>query len=315
MRVQHFRNSWVAAAILAIIATGADGQTPPKPAKPAAVINGEAIPQSDLQALLDARPSPVPLSAEQQKQLRQAAIDMLIDDALMRQFLRKEVQPVAAAEIAKEIDLLKDALKKQKKTVEEYLRESKQTEEQLRLDVVARLQWKAYITAKYPESQLKEYYDANKVFFDKVFVKASHILVKVGGNATPAEKQAAKNKLETLRQDLVAGKIKFADAAKKYSDCPTKEKGGDIGPFPYKFVVVEPFAKAAFATKVGEMTNVIVTDFGFHLILVTERTTGEASDFPSLRDTVREVIAQETELYQRILAEQRKSAKIDVNVQ
>lgn len=307
---------WIATAVLALsgVADRAIAQGGPKE-KPAAVVNGETISQAEFKSLLEARPSPVPLSAEQKKQLKQAAIDMLIDDLLMRQFLRKKTQAPAAGEVNKEIDVVKDALKQQNKTFEQFLRDSKQTDAQFRQDVTARLQWKAYLASQFTEDQLKTYYDANKVFFDKVFVKASHILVKIPASAGAAEKQAAKNKLETLRQEITAGKVKFADAAKKYSDCPTKEKGGDIGPFPYKFAVVEPFAKAAFALKVGEMSDIVASDFGLHIILVTERTKGEASKFQDVRETVREVMAQEMELYQRVLADQRKAAKIELNLQ
>lgn len=300
-------------AILSIGSFGADAQAQASKAKAAASVNGEQISQSELKVLLDARPSPVPLSAEQQKQLKQAALDMLIDDALMRQFLGKHTQTPTSVEITKELDDLKEALKKQKKTLEQFLHDSRQSEEHLRKDVVARLRWKSYLTTRFPDSEVKAFYDANKVFFDKVFVKASHILVKVSDNATASERQAAKNKLETLRQEIIGGKMKFADAATKYSECSSKEKGGDIGPFPYKFVVVEPFAKAAFSMKVGEISDLVTTDFGFHIITVTERSAGETSDFNSLRNTIREVIAQDTDLYQRILADQRKAAKIEIS--
>jgi peptidyl-prolyl cis-trans isomerase C len=301
--------------ILALCASQAAAQGPAAKEKPAAHVNGEAIPMADVRAMLESRPSPVPLTAAQQRELRQSALDMLIDDLLMRQFLRKNAQPAQPAEIQKEIDELKDALKKKTMTLEQFLREGKQTDEQFRQDVTARIQWKHYLAARFPEAQAKSYYEANKVLFDKVFVQASHILVKVGPTATALEKQTAHAKLETIRQEILSGKLDFADAARKYSDCPSKDKGGDIGPFPYKFVVVEPFAKAAFAMKKGDMSDIVVTDFGLHLIKVTDRTQSENTTYESVKDSVREVIAQEMELYQNILAGERKGAKIDVNLQ
>src|SRR5262249_46642442 len=153
---------------------------------------------------------------------------------------------------------LRDALKKKTMTLDQFLREGKQTEEQFRQDLAARIQWKHYLGTRFTDVQAKNYYDANKVFFDKVFVRASHILVKLAPTATAAEKQTARAKLETIRQEISAGKLDFAEAAKKYSDCPSKDKGGDIGPFPYKFVVVEPFAKAAFAMKKGDVSDIVV---------------------------------------------------------
>jgi len=302
-------------AILGLCAIQAYAQGTAPQEKPAALVNGEAIAMAEVKAMLEARPSPVPLTAAQQRELRQAAVDMLIDDLLMRQFLRKNALPAQPAEIQKEIDELKIALNKKTMTLEQFLREGKQTEEQFRQDVAARVLWKHYIAGRFPEAEAKTYYEANKVLFDKVFVRASHILVKVGPTAPPMEKQNARNKLETIRQEVLAGKLDFGEAAKKYSDCPSKEKGGDIGPFPYKFVVVEPFAKAAFAMKKGDVSDIVVTDFGLHLIKVTDRTQTETTTFESVKDSVREVIAQDMDLYQQILAEQRKGAKIEVHVQ
>ncbi|MCI0743146.1 MAG: peptidyl-prolyl cis-trans isomerase, partial [Gemmataceae bacterium] len=187
--------------------------------------------------------------------------------------------------------------------------------EQLHKDVVARLQWKHFLAVRFPEPDVKSYYEANKAYFDKVMVRASHILIKVPSSATPAERQAAKETLEALRSDLVAGKRDFAESAKKFSDCPSKDKGGDLGLFPYKFVVVEPFAKAAFAMKVSDISSVVTTEFGVHLIKVTERTAGESSKFEVQKGMVREVMAQDQELYNRILVEQRKTAKIEITLQ
>ena len=310
---QALRQMMIGAALLGVCAGQARAQGTPE--KPAALVNGEPIPMADVRAIIEARPSPVPLPAAQQRELRQAALDLLIDDVLMRQFLKKNALPAQPAEVQKEIDELKEALKKKTMTLEQFLREAKQTEEQFRVDVAARVQWKHYLNSRFPEPEVKSYYVANKLLFDKVFVKASHILVKVGPTAPAPDKQNARAKLETIRQEILAGKLDFGVAAEKYSECPSKTKGGDIGSFPYKFFVVDPFAKAAFAMKVGEVSDIVVTDFGYHLIKVTDRTPGETSTYEGVKHTIREVIAQEMDLYQRILAEQRKGSKIDVYLQ
>ena len=62
------------------------------------------------------------------------------------------------------------------------------------------------------EAQLKQYYDANKDYFDRVEVKASHILVRVGPKALPMERAAAKERLLAIQRDVVAGKLDFAAA-------------------------------------------------------------------------------------------------------
>lgn len=307
------RGSWRLVGVL--IAAGMAGrlcaQSPL--GKPAAVVNGEVIPAAELAKLLEKEtPSPHPLAASQKEEMRKMALDMLIDDALMRQYLARAHLPVNPADIAKEMQDLQQALSKQNKSFKDFLAETGQTEAQLRADIVARLQWKAYVLAQVPDQALRSYYDQNKLFFDKIFVRASHILLRVPAKASEGEKAAVRAKLAGLRKEIVEGKVDFAQAARLWSDCPSKVNGGDIGHFPYKFAVQEPFARAAFALGVGDISDVVETELGYDLIKVTERTRGEPSNFETMKDWVRDVYAQEHELYQRIITEQRKTARIEV---
>lgn len=90
-----------------------------------------------------------------------------------------------------------------------------------------------------------------------VQVRASHILV-------PYEDQALEimGKIQTAED--------FAEMAKRYSRCPSKKKGGDLGWFGRGMMVPE-FDKASFEAEVGKVVGPVKTDFGFHLILVTDR--------------------------------------------
>jgi parvulin-like peptidyl-prolyl isomerase len=76
--------------------------------------------------------------------------------------------------------------------------------------------------------------------------------------------------------------------------------------------VEEPFAKAAFALKVGDISDVVQTDFGYHLIKVTDRKAGTASDFNKIKEEVREMLVEELRV--QILAEQRQTAKVEINL-
>jgi parvulin-like peptidyl-prolyl isomerase len=299
--------------VLAALAGPLHAQAPAAKEGPAAVVNGEVIPQADLQKLLDRTPpSPNPLPEAQKREVRKAALDMLIDDVLLRQFLKRSNIPVNPADVSKEIEDLRQGLVKNKSSLEQFLKETGQTEQQLRADVVARLQWRAYMVAKVPEPELRQYYSENKVFFDKVYVRASHILMRVPPKSSDAEKAAVRARLAGLRQDILAGKIDFAEAAKKYSDCPSKVNGGDIGHFPYKFAVHEPFAKAAFALNKGDVSDIVETEFGYHILKVTDRTAGEPSNFEAMKDWVRDVYAQDHELFQRVIADERSRARIEI---
>ena len=88
-------------------------------------------------------------------------------------------------------------------------------------------------------------------------VRASHVLVKT-------EDEAKK-----LREDINAGKISFEDAARQISLCPSGHEGGDLGFFK-RGVMVKPFEDAAFAMKeIGEVSDPVETQFGWHLIQLT----------------------------------------------
>ena len=88
-------------------------------------------------------------------------------------------------------------------------------------------------------------------------VRASHVLVKT-------EDEAKK-----LREDINAGKISFEDAARQISLCPSGHEGGDLGFFK-RGVMVKPFEDAAFAMKeIGEVSEPVETQFGWHLIQLT----------------------------------------------
>ena len=216
----------------------------------AATVNGEKILIGDVRKVVDGRSYSITLTEEQKKQLRQAALDVLVEDMLMRQYLAKHVKDVSRADFDKEVQELTVELKKQMKTLDGFLKEEGLTQEQLSKDIVARLQWRALLGRFCPDDKAKAYYDLNKLHFDKVLVRASHILLKLDAKATKEQRDKAEQQLRVLRQEIAAGKLKFEDAAKKYSQCPSKdnkERAGDIEKFPYKFQVVPEFAKAAFA--------------------------------------------------------------------
>jgi parvulin-like peptidyl-prolyl isomerase len=280
----------------------------------AATVDGEKILVGEVRKILDAQLYPVTLSEAQKKELRERAVKSLIDDALMRHYLTKHAAAVTQAEFTKEYNELTAAVKKEGKTMEQFHKESGQTPEELRRDIIALLQWRNVLERFYPEEKSKAYYEANKVFFDKVLVRASHILIKLPADAKKEQRDQATQQLLVWRQEIVAGKVKFEDIAKQHSACPSKEKGGDVGQFRWKFDVVPEFSRAAFSMKPGEISGVVTTSHGVHLIQVTERTPGEPSNYGAIKDTVREVLAKDEDLTPRILAEQRKTSDIKISL-
>ena len=321
------RRKWIlaglaGAAVLAGSAANASAQAPagapPQTAatvaaKPPAVVNGEVITKAELDAAIkQAGQSPVTLTEDQRRSQQMQVMGILIDEMLMKQFLAKNAAPVTPAEIDARVALITAELQKEKKSLKDLFKEGDQTEAAFRADVARTLQWEAYTKAKVSDADVENYYKVNKDFFDKVMVRASHIVLRVPPNATEADRAKAKQQLTELRALLIANQIDFAEAAKKYSQCPTAPKGGDVGLIPRKMAVDENFARAAFSTPVNGISDVVQTSFGLHLIKVTERKPGEPSDFAKIKEDVRFFCVDEMRM--ALLNDLRQSAKIEVTL-
>jgi len=133
---------------------------------------------------------------------------------------------------------------------------------------------------------------AHPDYFDGTKVCASHILIPCRPLASTRKQKAAKKKLRRIQMDIRAGQITFADAARQYSACPSKEKGGDLGEFAFDDMV-PPFARAAFDAKVGDVTDIVRTKFGFHLIHVTARSEGTGKPGPQVRALAKRLLLAE----------------------
>lgn len=135
------------------------------------------------------------------------------------------------------------------------------------------------------DEEIKKFYDENKAGLgEEPQVKASHILIGVDSSATPEVKAKAKEKAEAILKELKAGKD-FAAAAKADSTCPSKDQGGDLGFFG-KGQMVPQFEQTAFALKPGEISEVVETQFGYHIIKLTEKKAAEAPQFDELKEKI-----------------------------
>ena len=126
--------------------------------------------------------------------------------------------------------------------------------------------------------------EAHKVYDDYVqrvgadgLVRASHILVLVPQKATKEQQEAAKVRIDSIYDALKAG-ADFAALARKVSQCPSAAKGGDLNWFARKQMVKE-FEDAAFALQKGEMSKPVLSPFGWHIILLTDRKQVEPFEF------------------------------------
>ena len=143
--------------------------------------------------------------------------------------------------------------------------------------------------------EMKKYYDENKDDFYIDQVEASHILIKTiddeDKKLSDEKKAEAKKKAEEVLAKAKAGED-FSELAKEYSqDTVSAKNGGDLGFFK-KGEMVKPFEEAAFSMKVGEISDLVESDFGYHIIKVTDKEDRQKT-FDEVKETIRKTLQDE----------------------
>ncbi len=165
---------------------------------------------------------------------------------------------------------------------------------------------KDFLKNKKNLERAKGYYENNKEkYVHKEQVRASHILIKIDKKTT---EQAAKAKIEEIKKELDKG-ADFAELAKKYSQDGSASNGGDLGFFG-KGQMVPEFEKAAFSLKKGEISNPVKTQFGFHLIKVTDKRPAGNEKFETVKLKIAKILLSKDKLQATIKGDATKALSL-----
>jgi peptidyl-prolyl cis-trans isomerase C len=261
------------------------------PAAPVAVVNGEPLTRSEYDRGMKAYVSKLSRATggkhsaaiTPNDQMKMDVLDEMIDKELLYQEARKHEPKDIDEKVKKEFD----GVKARFKTEEEFktaLKSDNLDEKGLNTLIKKGLTVDSYIqtvlapTVKVSDEAAKKFYEDNPKYFEMPEqIQASHILVKTEKGDSEDKVKAARAKAEGILAKLKGG-ADFAELAKTNSDCPSSAQGGDLGPF-MRGQMVKPFEDAAFALKKGEMSDIVQTDFGFHVIKVTEKKESAKASF------------------------------------
>jgi len=156
------------------------------------------------------------------------------------------------------------------------------------------------------EDEVTAFYEAHKAeYVEPPQVLCQHILVK-GSN------DAALDKIKEIRERIVNDKADFAEEAKKHSDCPSGAQGGSLGWFGRGMMVPE-FDKAAFEMKKGEVSGVVTTEFGYHIIYKADERGGGQQTIVDVHDQIKDLLRHEArgKAMDAYVAELREKATIE----
>lgn len=274
----------IVATLSAAALFGCQGGTPSsgskseskKDAKVLAEVNGGTITTADFSRELKNLPEYLKAMAETPEGRKEMLDTMVIRELILQQASKDGLDK--GAEIEEKLQDLKKRL-----VVESYLKKKVEAESQV------------------SDADLQKFYEQNKDKFKSgEQIKASHILVK-------AEKEAK----DILAQVKAGGN--FEELAKKYSADSSSAKGGDLGWFG-KGSMVPVFEKAALALKEGQVSDVVKSDFGFHIIKLTGKRPAGLRPLEEVKEQIKGAIMpqKQQEIFQKIKEELKKSAKITV---
>jgi len=268
--------------------------TAPNPAAVVATVNGVTINRAELdratQAMLTQARMPPPADPQQRQQLEAKALETVIAQELLYQAAQKIPVPDLDNKVNDRFqatqarlggpEAFEKALGQRGITAEEF-------KSRLRRDLLTGAFIDQEVNAKIsitPE-QARQYYDANPDKFKQPeTIHASHILIGVDAKASAEDKQAARRKADEILAQIKGG-ADFAELAKAESSCPSAKQGGDLGTFG-RGQMVKPFEEAAFSLNEGAVSEVVETQFGYHIIKSQARNPSGTLPFEQVQDKI-----------------------------
>ena len=260
------------------------------------------------------------IAPEQVKQLREAFRPQVLDNLVSRNLLLQEAERRGLKPGSEEVDA-KVAQFKSHTTPEKFkknLADAGVTEEEFKREVEEGVKIENLLkkqTDKIKEvsgEEVETYYRNNSEKFSvPEQVKASHILIAVSQEDTPEKKEEKRKKLALIRERIEKGED-FATLAREHSACPSKSNGGDLGDFG-RGRMAKPFEDAAFGMKAGDLSEIVETKFGYHLIKLTGRNDAKVLTLEESRERLADFLNNQKKHkavsdYMDVL---KKSAKIE----
>ncbi len=293
-------------------------------ADPAATVNGEEISQERLQSSVEAVlrqqgvQSPDQIEPEKMNALKSQVLDVLIGQQLLWQDAEKKGIVATDDEVEQAVAQTKSKFPSEQAYLDR-IKQSGFTEEGYREDLKRQLSARRYVVEELAkqvsvtDAEIDEFYKDNLERMQRPEqVHARHILIKVAPDADEATDKAAREKIEKVHEEAKSG-ADFAELAKTHSEGPSAPQGGDLGFFG-RGQMVGPFEDAAFALQPGELSDVVRTQFGYHVIKSEERRGGDTASKEEATDQIRDYLKQQ-KLQERVEQEVtalREAAKVEI---
>jgi peptidyl-prolyl cis-trans isomerase C len=249
------------------------------PAEKVAVVNGSIITTAEfdqeLKRTKQAHFMGKPISLSMLPKVKEKALESLIERELLYQESQKKGIKIDEAVVDDRLFMLRKRFPGEdefKKELDKMGLSEALLKNQFRRSLATKQLFASELSEKVEvtDKEIKDYYDSNPGLFKQPEqVKASHILISTSPDADESQKAEARKKLQEIEQRLKKGED-FSALAKEVSQCPSSARGGDLGYFG-RGRMAKPFEEAAFALKPGEVSSIVKTQFGYHLVKAADR--------------------------------------------
>lgn len=262
-----------------------------------AKVNGESITRADFEKAVQSveRQNGGTVPAAQRDQVYRGILEQMINFRLLIQETKARNISVPDSEVEARMAQIRSQFPSEE-AFKQTLDQQKVTPDELRADarselsVTKMLQAEVEPKVSVTEAQVKEFYDKNPDRFKQgERVRASHILLRLPEQADDAAKAAVRARAADVLKQVRAGKD-FAALAKQYSEDPgSAANGGDLNYF-QKGQMVGPFDQTVFAMKVGDVSDLVETQFGYHIIKLTDRQPERVVPLDEVRPQVQQFL-------------------------
>ena len=283
-------------------------------------VNNETVTKADFERLLRNielnNRGPVP--ADRRDEIYRKVLDELVTYTLLKQEAKAREFTVTDAEVEEQVNKMRQSARTEE-AFKKALAERKMTLERLKVDARAEMSIAKMMAAQVAgateatDAEVRDFYDKNPDKFKRgETVRASHILLRVDPNADDATKKQTKAKIDAVLKRAKSGED-FAALAQQNSQDGSAPQGGDLGYFP-KEKMVPAFADVAFALKTGEISDVVTTQFGVHIIKVTDRKPAGTVPLDEVSPQVKQYLTEQKKQQQAqaFIAQIKQKAKIEV---
>jgi parvulin-like peptidyl-prolyl isomerase len=240
----------------------------------AATVDDQAVLVKDVLRELEKVPTSTNAEGINRDYLIAATLQRLIDRRLAEQWIQRSGEGATGSDVELARDRLKKRLERAGKTLDDYCREQDLDPIELQRLLRWQIGWQAFLDRYLTDDNLRKYFAEHRREFDGTRLKVAQILLRVEPPGDKAAQQAVLRRARTIRQEILEGKIRFADAAREYSQAPSANQGGDIGFISRREPMPESFSRAAFALETGETSVPVVSALGVHLIHCLDEEAG-----------------------------------------